>query len=687
MMRSLYSGVSGLKTHQTKMDVIGNNIANVNTVAYKSTSVTFQELMYQNTSSASSPNAESGRGGVNAKQIGLGVSMGATNVSITTTGATQTTGNPFDIKITGDSFFIVNDGSSNYFTRAGAFYVDAVGNLAMTSTGYNVMGWQVDDNGEILQNTVSPLKILSAEHMFSQPEATTLGTCSGVLDKADPNLTSKSGKILSLSIYDNLGYEYTAKFSIKPVTTAVSSTKTVETTSVSYTPNSDIKVSPGEDYTYKVAADSTSEGDDLSNFTVPDKILEGLKKYVNDASDPAHLVTDGNFKKGKFQMTKAIANTIAGLAGLTTEQTNEFINKSNIIDKYINVNIEQTTAFKMGDTEVNIKKTTLDALTDLDGSGNGVLYKDTDTSVTPNVDYYRVSTDYQLIVHTKSYEDGSAPDYVYEMVKLADGTRTDVSDKIKALPGTELEMFLGGCKGTKASQYTTTEDVTKEDTVDGQYVVELTELIDIANGKTAMDISVLGDTKRSLVYDTGDGKFKSIGEDGQTAYDLHLSAIGNAGQFKDINIDFSATKNVSNEGTSTIGMKAGDEDGAGAGKLLGALKGVAVDSNGKIYGSYDNGNTELLGQIAVTEFANASGLEKVGENLYQTTLNSGEFDGIGRDISSLSGSMSTGVLEMSNVDLSAEFTDMITTQRGFQANSRIITTSDTLLEELINLKR
>ncbi|MBR5336923.1 MAG: flagellar hook-basal body complex protein [Lachnospiraceae bacterium] len=386
-------------------------------------------------------------------------------------------------------------------------------------------------------------------------------------------------------------------------------------------------------------------------------------------------------------MTKAIANTIAGLAGLTTEQTNEFINKSNIIDKYINVNIEQTTAFKMGDTEVNIKKTTLDALTDLDGSGNGVLYKDTDTSVTPNVDYYRVSTDYQLIVHTKSYEDGSAPDYVYEMVKLADGTRTDVSDKIKALPGTELEMFLGGCKGTKASQYTTTEDVTKEDTVDGQYVVELTELIDIANGKTAMDISVLGDTKRSLVYDTGDGKFKSIGEDGQTAYDLHLSAIGNAGQFKDINIDFSATKNVSNEGTSTIGMKAGDEDGAGAGKLLGALKGVAVDSNGKIYGSYDNGNTELLGQIAVTEFANASGLEKVGENLYQTTLNSGEFDGIGRDISSLSGSMSTGVLEMSNVDLSAEFTDMITTQRGFQANSRIITTSDTLLEELINLKR
>ena len=106
-----------------------------------------------------------------------------------------------------------------------------------------------------------------------------------------------------------------------------------------------------------------------------------------------------------------------------------------------------------------------------------------------------------------------------------------------------------------------------------------------------------------------------------------------------------------------------------------------------IYASYDNGQTKLLGQIAVAEFANASGLEKQGDNLYSATLNSGEFDGIGSDITTRGGYMNTGVLEMSNVDLSAEFTEMITTQRGFQANSRIITVSDTLLEELVNLKR
>ena len=147
MMRSMYSGVSGLKTHQTKMDVIGNNIANVNTVGFKSSSVTFSEIMYQNLSGASGPNALTGTGGVNAKQIGLGVTTGSTSVNITGAGASQTTGRAFDIKLndtnSATSFFIVSNGSGTQFTRAGSFYVDGAGNLCMTSTGYNVMGWQV----------------------------------------------------------------------------------------------------------------------------------------------------------------------------------------------------------------------------------------------------------------------------------------------------------------------------------------------------------------------------------------------------------------------------------------------------------------------------------------------------------------------------------------------------------------
>ena len=147
---------------------------------------------------------------------------------------------------------------------------------------------------------------------------------------------------------------------------------------------------------------------------------------------------------------------------------------------------------------------------------------------------------------------------------------------------------------------------------------------------------------------------------------------------------------VDNKGTSTIGATNGadDEYNTGSGRRVGEMIGVSIQQNGMIYASYDNGMTKLLGQIATARFANASGLEKQADNLYSATLNSGDFDGIGVDITAGGdGYMSTGQLEMSNVDLSSEFTEMITTQRGFQANSRIITTSDTLLEELANLKR
>ena len=146
MMRSLFSGVAGLRTHQTRMDVIGNNIANVNTTAYKSQSMVFSDLLYQTTQAASGANEATGRGGTNARQIGLGSKTGAISTAITTQGSAQSTNNPFDVMITGDSFFIVSNGSENFFTRDGSFTIDGAGNLVMSTTGYTVMGWQTDEN-------------------------------------------------------------------------------------------------------------------------------------------------------------------------------------------------------------------------------------------------------------------------------------------------------------------------------------------------------------------------------------------------------------------------------------------------------------------------------------------------------------------------------------------------------------
>lgn len=453
MMRSLYSGVAGLKTHQTRMDVIGNNIANVNTTAYKSQSMTFSDLMYQTTQAASGANPTTGVGGTNARQIGLGAKTSAIKTAITTQGASQTTNDPFDIMITGDSFFIVNNGQNNYFTRDGSFYVDGAGNLAMTSTGYNVMGWQVDPNdaSAIKQDTVSALRVMTTENMTYPPEATKSARISGIIDKNDTNVNAAAGKIMNLEFYDNQGYKYTAKLSVH-------STK-----------------------------------------------------------------TDGQF------------------------------------------------TVKLDDI--------------LDSKGKTVLADKSKASLQQN--------------------------------------NADVKDPV-------------------------------------------------------------------LEFDLKNGSFKNVGTAGaQTAAStltLHFDT-GTFPSFTDITIDFSKCSNLNNNGSSTVSPIRGDAKGNGAGRKVGEMSGIEIQKDGMIYANYDNGCSRLLGQIAVATFANASGLAKEGDNLYSATQNSGDFDGIGTDITTGGGYMNTGVLEMSNVDLSSEFTEMITTQRGFQANSRIITVSDTLLEELTNLKR
>ena len=557
MMRSMYSAVSGLKTHQTRMDVIGNNIANVNTVAFKSSSVTFSDILYQTTSNASGANATTGTGGVNAKQIGLGATAAATKVSITSAGASETTGNPFDIRLTdknSTNFFIVNNGSENVFTRSGSFYVDGSGNLCMSSTGYTVMGWQVDETtGEIRKDTVSALRIMQEKNLTSAPEATTQATIAGVLDENDADVKSDAGKVMNLNFYDNLGYQYTAKFAIKA--TGTDGKYTVELTSILDSNNKNI-------------IDGWSQADISSLFgTVDTNAVVGKYKFADG------FKTNGN---------KIIAVT----------------------DK---------------DGEVE--------LTD---NGDGTF--------TGN---------------------GATPGRTYNY------TLSDIYDGLSA---TIQGYIANGKKDEKGNPYNYSID-----TATGEVTVTTTK------------------ASHELEFDTATGKFKSIGNEPKSVT-LNLNSLTNGfntnGNFSNINVDFTQCLNYNNSGKSTIGADAGAVDGTtGKGRKLGAMTGIYIDTNGRIYGTYDNGNTELLGQIAVAQFSNASGLEKVGESCYRTTLNSGEFDGIGVEISADGSSMTTGELEMSNVDLSSEFTSMITTQRGFQANSRVITTSDTLLEELVNLKR
>ncbi len=165
MLRSMYSGIGGMKNFQTKLDVIGNNIANVNTFGFKKGRTTFKDLVSQQLSGASNPTDN--RGGTNPRQIGLGSTI-ATVDTIHTQGSLQTTGRALDLGISGDGFFIVNDGNLSYYTRAGNFYLDREGTL-VNSDGLRVMGYGVDVNGNIDQNNFTSLRIPTGDVMAPTP--------------------------------------------------------------------------------------------------------------------------------------------------------------------------------------------------------------------------------------------------------------------------------------------------------------------------------------------------------------------------------------------------------------------------------------------------------------------------------------------------------------------------------------
>lgn len=485
-MRSLFSGVSGLKVHQTRMDVIGNNISNVNTIGFKSSSVTFSDVFYQTTQSASGPNAATGTTGRNAMQIGLGSNVASITTSVGTTGASQRTDNPFDVMIEGDGFFIVNYGGSNFFTKAGSFGVDAFGTLC-TPAGASVMGWQVDpmDPTKTVADMVSPLNIMSPENLYTAPEATTAAYVSGNIDSKDTQIAyNATGKMVNLGFYDNMGHSYKADLRVRQTSDEGTNVYTVDVM--------DIKDEHGK-----------------SIFVIEEVDDEGNVTY-----EPS---------------------------GIT---------RINFGDAQYNATVDQTTG------HVTLTATESVLLTFNGSTGNFVSVGDGDT--------------------------------------------------------------------------------------------------DSANKSVSLSI-------------VADG--------------------GGANPFSDIDVDFSKVTMYSNSGNSSLEANRGSLQGIGGGKKVGNMTGISIDASGKIYGKYDNGDSKLLGQIAVATFSNPAGLEAVGNSMFAATQNSGDFDGIGQDPTLGGGSLTTGVLEMSNVDLSAQFTDMITTQRGFQANSRIITTSDSLLEELINLKR
>ncbi|MDI6601750.1 MAG: flagellar hook protein FlgE [Thermoanaerobacteraceae bacterium] len=203
MMRSMFSAISGLKSHQAMMDVIGNNIANVNTPGYKTARITFKDVFSQTLRGATGP--QEGRGGTNPQQIGLGIAVASID-NLFTNGSSQRTDNPLDLSISGNGFFMVGDNSGRYFTRAGNFGIDTAGNL-VNASGYMVLGWPADEN-ENYDTAVEPTSLNLFNKLTLDAQATSNIIMGGNLDAGTPDTDPGNEIPYNVSIYDSLGNEH-----------------------------------------------------------------------------------------------------------------------------------------------------------------------------------------------------------------------------------------------------------------------------------------------------------------------------------------------------------------------------------------------------------------------------------------------------------------------------------------------
>lgn len=633
-MRSLFTAVSGLKNHQTRMDVIGNNIANVNTTGFKSGRVTFADTLSQTLSGSSSPNGTTG--GVNAKQIGLGMSVASVDTNFTH-GSASSTGNNTDLAIdTDNGLFIVKNGNETYYTRNGNFTLDSNGNLTMNGNGYYVQGWNGVDGNVNASGDTQNLKIDMNSTM--QPKATSTVTSSGNLSADD---TAETVKGIKLTLADGTTISVPANDTTTPysVGSTVDKNKVVSIKATLADGSTGVTLPPGS---YAAGTLYPSGGtisgikltlDDNSVVNVPE---DDLSSYQIGETYP-----DGSTKK-----IKGIEITTKNDSG---EETTKNIPSSDTVD-----------TFKIGQpytTQITeLYPTTL--------SGNTATTADTDPTHT-----YEIGSG-----GTSDYPFGTPDNVVINSMTLtlSDGTNTTASSGVYG-----VDYNLGGAA---YPSYTTTATI--YDSLGAAHSIPVsfqrtdsssdTWLASVAPG-TYDNITIPSGVTQTMTFDGSTGKLTSGGAMDVT---LAIPYPNGATQNQQVSLDFNALTQYSGENNASA---------TGDGYTAGFYKDMSIGQDGVITVTYTNGEKQTAGQIAIATFNNTSGLEKSGGSLYSQSNNSGTAR-VGT-FASQSVTVTPGALEMSNVDIANEFSDMIVTQRGFQANSKIITTSDEMLQTLINMKQ
>lgn len=654
MLKSLYSGISGMKANQNKLDVLSNNIANIGTTSFKSSTVRFSDMLSQTVSNAmsSSDNA----GGVNAQEIGLGVQISSIS-KIMTQGTLQSTSRNLDIAVDGEGYLIVSKGGQIFngslqvntstgshtitdqslenstnqivYTRDGSLTLDEEGNL-LTSTGYRVMGYSLTNDDNTREATgVSPDTVSLGGLNFVFGPGSQLNGYKIVLGDIGPNTTTSSkvdneGKTITL----NGDFSAVGALTSTQVETAVN--KALSTAGISQS---------------VTVTGNTTMISDLSSVAV----VGGT-----DASAPSTISLGGfsiGFKGGTTYNDYTIK--IASGSAINVDQNPD--NKTLTITAPSGTSSDDiNNALKAKGIDITLTGT-LSSSVDVGGVSATVSGGIDDSSPTNSISVYGMNltlsasselNGYKFVVGTVTPGTGTSA-----TVNASNKTITINGDFVSgALTKKEVESSINAALASNGIK----QKVTIADTA---ALVQTIPEENIVSGETS-----------------GGTPIESLNEDGSLNFiDSTKKLYSYDGELKTLKIP----QTVTIAGTNT--------------ELR--VTSYTIDATGVINGVLENGRVTALGQIAMASFSNSAGLTGLGDNIYSTSVNSGDAiikTGVGttgNDNSSGYGDTLQGVLEMSNVDLSEQFTEMIVASRAFQASSKMITTGDEILQGIINLVR
>lgn len=678
MMRSLYSGVSGLKNHQNRMDVVGNNISNVNTTGFKSSRVTFSDTLSQTLSGASAPQGT--LGGINPKQIGLGSSLASID-TVFTDGSVQNTGVNTDLCLSGSGLFVVANGEQKYYTRNGNFKFDKEGNF-VNSQGYYVLGYtEKDANGAIIA-AGEPNKIVLDPKASMAATKTSTATFASNLD-ADTtgytisNITAKysDGTVKTVTSYDP------AIMGNGKVSLTMSTGEVIELGS-----NAGYSFVTGQNVTGKTLYEST-----ITKITANGANQVGLTLGTGSAihsingstsfSIPASDISSGDFTIGG-------GYTLSGTISQVTA------NGANSIDLQVNLNPAVTGV--TNPVTINVPKPANFSYSVGDAFSTTLAIDSMSVSAGATVSMADKNP-YTLPAGYTTFNVTSTTDKFQRIGTAADGTITTIARvddppevTITATDGSVMSALSGKAYSAGDIFYpdiTTTLKI--YDTQGSSHVVPVIftktssntwELSLSGGGKSTTMIDPKTNNRIDILLSSSDLIFDSTGRyvSGSGSLDLsYYDVEGNPTAARQ-NVALNLAPITQYSGSSTV---FGDTDG----NEQGTIKSVSVDSSGVITATYTNGITQAEAQVAVAKFSNPEGLTKTSQSLYAASNNSGTAQYGAAN--ALGCTITPSALEMSNVDMASELTDMIVTQRGYQSNSKIITVSDELLETLINMKR